>query len=75
MKFQDNSSNSLRDIEVQSQTLGHQTAIDKGKPRTYRWLSTLQYLILVRGNAPAPRKPEVQNKNKKSYQTHVNAKQ
>ena len=31
--------------------------------------------ILVRGNAPAPRKPEVQNKNKISQQTHVNAKQ
>ena len=27
------------------------------------------YYILVRGNAPAPRKPEVQNDDKKSFQT------
>lgn len=36
VKFQDNLLNSLRQKEVQSQTLGHQTATDKGKPRTYR---------------------------------------
>ena len=65
MKFQDNSLKSLRDIEVQSQTLDHQTAIDKGKPRTYWGVAT--HLLLE--------KPEVQNKNKISHQTHVNAKQ